>query len=85
MVKPQFEVGRDRVGKNGVVREREERQRAVGAVAEAAVAVGWGILAAAPAGLPGPKGNRETFLHLCEGQRAGASVTLEGVVLEAIA
>lgn len=85
MVKPQFEVGRDRVGKNGVVRDQEERRAAVQAVAESAVAAGWAICGVAPAGLHGPKGNRETFLHLCEPTRAGASVTLEGELMEAVA
>ncbi len=76
MVKPQFEVGKDRVGKQGVVRDAGDRQDAVRSVAAAAVALGWAIAGAAPAGLPGPKGNRETFLHLVEGARAGASTEL---------
>ncbi|MFT4034693.1 MAG: TlyA family RNA methyltransferase [Patulibacter sp.] len=76
MVKPQFEVGRDRVGKNGVVREPELRREAVAQVADAAVELGWAVLGAAPAGLPGPKGNRETFLHLVEPTRRGAETSL---------
>lgn len=72
MVKPQFEVGRELVGKHGVVRDRDLRVQAVSAVAEAAAAEGWAVVGAAPAGLPGPKGNRETFLHLVEAGRAGS-------------
>ncbi len=76
MVKPQFEVGRDRVGKQGVVRDDEDRRDAVRSVAGAAAQLGWAIAGAAPAGLPGPKGNRETFLHLVEGTRDGAVAEL---------
>ena len=72
MVKPQFEVGRGRVGKGGVVRDPEDRQAALVAVAEAAVALGAAVLGFASSGLPGPKGNRETFVRLAEARRAGA-------------
>jgi 23S rRNA (cytidine1920-2'-O)/16S rRNA (cytidine1409-2'-O)-methyltransferase len=61
MVKPQFEVGRGRVGKGGVVRDAEERRAAIAAVAAATPAAVRGF---APSGLPGPAGNRETFLWL---------------------
>jgi len=71
MVKPQFEVGRDRVGSGGVVRDPALRREAIVAVAEAARGMGWTAVAAAPSGLPGPKGNRETFLHLAEAGRDG--------------
>ena len=72
MVKPQFEVGRGRVGKGGVVRDADDRQAALVAVAEAAVALGAAVLGFASSGLPGPKGNRETFMWLAEAGRAGA-------------
>ncbi len=72
MVKPQFEVGRDRVGKGGVVRDPALRREAVAAVAASAEAVGVAVCGAAPSGLPGPKGNHETFLWLAEAGRAGA-------------
>ncbi|MEH3055018.1 MAG: TlyA family RNA methyltransferase [Patulibacter minatonensis] len=85
MVKPQFEVGKDRVGKNGVVREPELRREAVASVARAAVDLGWAVAGVAPAGLPGPKGNRETFLHLVEGGRDGAEPALTDQLAEAIA
>jgi 23S rRNA (cytidine1920-2'-O)/16S rRNA (cytidine1409-2'-O)-methyltransferase len=72
MVKPQFEVGRGRVGKGGVVREAADRRAALETVAAAAAGAGGAVLGMASSGLPGPKGNRETFLWLGEEGRAGA-------------
>jgi 23S rRNA (cytidine1920-2'-O)/16S rRNA (cytidine1409-2'-O)-methyltransferase len=72
MVKPQFEAGRGRVGKGGVVRDPETRLETVVAVAEAARGDGWSVMGFAPSGLPGPSGNRETFVWLAEQGRAGA-------------
>ena len=80
MVKPQFEVGRGRVGKGGVVREIDDRRAALTEVARAAVALGASVLGFAPSGLPGPKGNRETFAWLAEGGRAGAIADLDAAV-----
>ncbi|MDO9353488.1 MAG: TlyA family RNA methyltransferase [Solirubrobacteraceae bacterium] len=85
MVKPQFEVGRDRVGKQGVVRDPEARKDAVRSVVAAAAEVGWAVVGIAPAGLPGPKGNVETFVHFVEAGRAGASPELTPELEEAIA
>jgi 23S rRNA (cytidine1920-2'-O)/16S rRNA (cytidine1409-2'-O)-methyltransferase len=76
MVKPQFEVGRERVGKGGVVREAADRRAALVAVATAAEGLGAAVLGFASSGLPGPKGNRETFLWLAEGGRDGALTDL---------
>jgi len=76
MVKPQFEVGRERLGKGGVVREAADRRAALVAVATAAVGLGAAVLGFASSGLPGPKGNRETFLWLAEGGRDGALTDL---------
>ena len=70
MVKPQFEVGRERVGKGGVVRSPEDRRAALVAVAQGARAHGAAVLGFASSGLPGPKGNRETFVWLAEAGRA---------------
>jgi 23S rRNA (cytidine1920-2'-O)/16S rRNA (cytidine1409-2'-O)-methyltransferase len=64
MVKPQFEVGRERIGKGGVVTDPALRRSVVLEVAEAARGLGAAVRGAAPSGLPGPKGNRETFLWL---------------------
>jgi 23S rRNA (cytidine1920-2'-O)/16S rRNA (cytidine1409-2'-O)-methyltransferase len=72
MVKPQFEVGRARVGKGGVVRSPADRRLALESVAACAVEQGASVLGFASSGLPGPKGNRETFLWLAEGGRADA-------------
>ncbi|NUR09957.1 MAG: TlyA family RNA methyltransferase, partial [Nocardioidaceae bacterium] len=62
MVKPQFEVGKDRVGKGGVVRDPALRTDAVCAVADAAAARGWGARGVVTSPLPGPSGNVEFFL-----------------------
>jgi 23S rRNA (cytidine1920-2'-O)/16S rRNA (cytidine1409-2'-O)-methyltransferase len=64
LVKPQFEAGRAEVRKGGVVRDAGVRARVVREVVDAAL--GWGAetLGAVDSGLPGPKGNREVFLHL---------------------
>jgi 23S rRNA (cytidine1920-2'-O)/16S rRNA (cytidine1409-2'-O)-methyltransferase len=64
MVKPQFEVGKDRVGKGGVVRDLDLRAEAVTAVADAAARRGWGARAVTTSPLPGPSGNVEFFLWL---------------------
>jgi len=77
MVKPQFEVGREHVGKNGVVRDASARRRALVEVAGAAQAAGAAVLGFASSGLPGPKGNRETFAWLAESGRAGAVADVE--------
>ena len=71
MVKPQFEVGREHVGKGGVVRDPERRRSALVAVGEAARGLGASVLGYASSGLPGPKGNLESFLWLAEAGRAG--------------
>lgn len=62
LVKPQFELGRGRVG-GGVVRDADDRREALLGVAEAAQAAGLAVRGFASSGLPGPKGNRETFIH----------------------
>jgi len=69
LVKPQFEAGREDVGKGGVVRDDEVRRRVVREVADAAL--GWQASAAGvvDSGLPGPKGNREIFLHLVHSEQ----------------
>src|SRR3954451_9092659 len=62
MVKPQFEVGRELVGKGGVVREPALRRRALVDVAACGASLAAAVLGFASSGLPGPKGNRETFV-----------------------
>jgi 23S rRNA (cytidine1920-2'-O)/16S rRNA (cytidine1409-2'-O)-methyltransferase len=82
MVKPQFEVGRSLVGKGGVVRSAQSRRGALVAVAACAREAGAAVLGFASSGLPGPKGNRETFAWLAEGGRAGAVEDLEAAARE---
>jgi 23S rRNA (cytidine1920-2'-O)/16S rRNA (cytidine1409-2'-O)-methyltransferase len=72
LVKPQFEVGPARVGKGGVVRDPEHRRAALVGVGEAALALGAAVLGYHPSGLPGPKGNRETFVWLADPARRGS-------------
>ncbi len=64
LVKPQFEVGKGRVGKGGVVRDPALQQEAVDQVAQAARGLGLEVSEGFPAPLKGPKGNQEWFLHL---------------------
>ena len=71
LVKPQFEVGRERVGKGGVVRDAVDRRAALVAAAEAAQELGAAVQGFASSGLPGPKGNLETFVWLAESSRGG--------------
>ncbi|MCW2873109.1 MAG: cytochrome oxidase subunit [Streptomyces oryziradicis] len=68
MVKPQFEVGKDRLGSGGVVRSTQLRAETVRHVAEQAAGLGLGVLGVTASPLPGPSGNVEYFLWL----RAGA-------------
>jgi 23S rRNA (cytidine1920-2'-O)/16S rRNA (cytidine1409-2'-O)-methyltransferase len=78
MVKPQFEVGRERVGRGGVVRDPALRREAVESVAASAPAAVMGF---ASSGLPGPAGNRETFVWLAERDREGAGASAAGVAV----
>jgi len=71
MVKPQFEVGRGNVGKGGVVRDPAQRRALLQSVAACARDLGAAVLGFASSGLPGPKGNRESFVWLAEAGRAG--------------
>ncbi len=80
MVKPQFEVGRGQVGKGGVVRDPAARRAALVSVGLAARDLGAVVLGYASSGLPGPKGNLETFVWLAEGSRAGGVDDLEAAV-----
>ncbi|MBL1074360.1 TlyA family RNA methyltransferase [Nocardia sp. 2] len=95
MVKPQFEVGKERLGSGGVVRDPALRAEAVRDVAAAAARQGLRTLGAVASPLPGPSGNVEFFLwlrkvanpaagaepHTADG---GAPASPAGVVLEAV-
>jgi 23S rRNA (cytidine1920-2'-O)/16S rRNA (cytidine1409-2'-O)-methyltransferase len=71
MVKPQFELGRGRVGKGGVVRSGGERREAVRSVIAAAAELGLAATGVAAAGVPGPKGNQEYFVRFAPGADHG--------------
>lgn len=83
LVKPQFEAPREAIGKGGVVRDSTARRAALVAVGHAALGIEEGVggkpidppavLGFYSSGLPGPKGNRETFVWLAESGRAGAA------------
>jgi 23S rRNA (cytidine1920-2'-O)/16S rRNA (cytidine1409-2'-O)-methyltransferase len=72
LVKPQFEAGRADVGKGGVVRDPATHARVLREVAETALAWNAATAGVVDSGLPGPKGNREFFLHLVD--REGAEL-----------
>jgi 23S rRNA (cytidine1920-2'-O)/16S rRNA (cytidine1409-2'-O)-methyltransferase len=69
LVKPQFEARRNEVAKGGVVRDVAVRRRVVSEIAEAALSWGGEAAGVVDSGLPGPKGNREVFLHLVHRER----------------
>jgi 23S rRNA (cytidine1920-2'-O)/16S rRNA (cytidine1409-2'-O)-methyltransferase len=85
LVKPQFELGRGRVGKGGVVRAAEDRREALIGVGASAIELGAAVLAYHSSGLPGPKGNRETFVWLTD-RNVGVGISdpggLERMALE---
>jgi 23S rRNA (cytidine1920-2'-O)/16S rRNA (cytidine1409-2'-O)-methyltransferase len=71
LVKPQFEVGRERVGSGGVVRDPAAREDAVRGVITAIEERGGRVLGVADSGLPGPSGNREVFVHAADAGEGG--------------
>jgi len=79
LVKPQFELGREKVGKGGVVREAADRREAIRRVAEAAERQDLVVRGLASSGLSGPKGNRETFVWAA---RSGDSIDLDAALQE---
>ncbi|WP_408899361.1 TlyA family RNA methyltransferase [Nocardioides sp. R1-1] len=80
MVKPQFEVGKDRLGKGGVVRDPELWVETVLGVAHAAARRGWGVRAVTVSPLPGPSGNVEFFLWLRHGPPTEDDASVAAVV-----
>jgi 23S rRNA (cytidine1920-2'-O)/16S rRNA (cytidine1409-2'-O)-methyltransferase len=84
MVKPQFEVGRERLGAGGVVRDPEHRVQAVLDVGRAAAELGWGTAGVVASPLPGPAGNVEFFLWLRRDAPAQADAKLEAAVRRAV-
>ena len=83
MIKPQFEVGRERVGKGGVVRSADDRRSALVDVASWALeSLGATVMGFASSGLPGPAGNQETFVWLAEPGRPGGVDGVEAAARE---
>jgi len=64
LIKPQFEVGKGKVGKGGVVRSREEHLRVIEGIREASLGFGYRVVGVVESPLLGPKGNREFLIHL---------------------
>ncbi len=71
LVKPQFELGRGRVGRGGVVRDRGDRLEALVSAGQSARELGLAVQGYCSSGLPGPAGNRESFMWCTEPGRAG--------------
>jgi 23S rRNA (cytidine1920-2'-O)/16S rRNA (cytidine1409-2'-O)-methyltransferase len=84
LVKPQFELGRSRVGRGGVVKDPALHQEALVDVARAAQAIGYGVRGACASPLPGAEGNREFFLHLVPGGAPLAPAELEALLRKAV-
>ena len=84
LVKPQFEAARGEAAK-GVVRDDEVRRRVVREVAEAALAWGGETVGIVDSGLPGPKGNREVFLHLVQREHPELQADLDERIRAAVA
>jgi len=82
MVKPQFEVGREKLGAGGVVRDPLLRKAAVKEVADAALEMGLGCEGVVASSLPGPSGNVEYFLWLKEGSTAVSEEALDAAIAE---
>lgn len=82
MVKPQFEVGRERLGSGGVVRSPQLRAEAVRTVAGQAATLGLGVCQVTASPLPGPSGNVEYFLWLRAGAPAADPAAIDRAVAE---
>lgn len=82
MVKPQFEVGKERVGKRGVVGDPRLWKSSIAGVVDAAEDLGLELLGTTPSQLPGPAGNREFFVHLRSGGEVGDRASIDRAVEE---
>ncbi|CAN5203380.1 16S/23S rRNA (cytidine-2'-O)-methyltransferase TlyA [soil metagenome] len=83
LVKPQFEVGRARVGKGGVVRSADDRRAALTAVGACARGLGFSVVDFVSSGLPGPAGNRESFIWIRPGGDPGAAESIDAAARRA--
>jgi 23S rRNA (cytidine1920-2'-O)/16S rRNA (cytidine1409-2'-O)-methyltransferase len=84
LVKPQFEAGRADVPRGGVVRDPAVHRRVLSDVARAALHWGAATVAVVDSGLPGPKGNREFFLHLVQREAPDAHPSVDDWIEEAV-
>ena len=80
LVKPQFEAGREHVGKGGVVRDREVHRQVLVSVSEWLRSRGAAILGMCDSGHPGPKGNVEYFLYFCDATSSLAASQVEPAI-----
>lgn len=86
LVKPQFEAGRDKVGKGGVVRDPAVHREVLLRVARWLEEHGAAVLGVCDSGFPGPKGNVEYFIYFCDARspQASARVALDQAVTQAV-
>jgi 23S rRNA (cytidine1920-2'-O)/16S rRNA (cytidine1409-2'-O)-methyltransferase len=77
LIKPQFEAGREQVGKGGVVRDPKVHQRVIEEVCDCAAGLGLAVLGVTESPITGPKGNREYLVALRKGGVAGNPVSQE--------
>jgi 23S rRNA (cytidine1920-2'-O)/16S rRNA (cytidine1409-2'-O)-methyltransferase len=82
LVKPQFEAGREAVGKGGVVRDPALHQSVITRLARFSVLRGWHVRGVTASPLRGPKGNREFFLHLSNHGRT--AIDLEAMIMRSV-
>ena len=84
LVKPQFEAGREEVGRGGVIRDPDVHRRVLRDIVEAALAWPAEVVGVVDSGLPGPKGNREFFLHLVHRQQPSLPDELDDWIEDAV-
>ena len=80
LIKPQFEAGRDEVGKKGVVREAETHREVIEAVLSFARETGWSVMGLDYSPIRGPEGNIEFICHLKNGDFAAPEIDAAAVV-----
>lgn len=84
LVKPQFEVGRSRVGRGGVVRDQADHRFAIELVIDGAYSADASVLNVTHSPLVGPRGNREFWLHIVGGSTA-TPISLDSAISQAVA
>jgi 23S rRNA (cytidine1920-2'-O)/16S rRNA (cytidine1409-2'-O)-methyltransferase len=84
LIKPQFEAGRAEVRKGGVVRDDEVRRRVIREIVDAALEWGGETAGVVDSGVPGPKGNREVFLHLVHRERPQLPDDVDALIADAV-